>query len=210
MPLVVVSIKSMVALGWYRGSIESFARALFEQWGRDPDFAFAASWRRGILLVVSEGDRKARIELGADWAGQYDEQCQRVMDQLMVPAFVEGNYASGIHQGVSGLLAMSRGVELPNPLWKTLLLVVLAIVGLPGMIIGGLYTQNLLEKKMYPVAYAERMEALRLEEAKAANKRKRRRRKKGDDYDDEHLRSKDYDSGSDSSSGGGGGATGSW
>src|SRR5690606_13125608 len=135
-----------------------------------------------------------------------------VMDQLMVPEFKEGNFSDGIHRGASGLVGMSRGEELPNPLWKTLQLVVVTIVVLPGMIIGGLYASDWLEKKMYPVAYAERKEALRIEEARAATRRKRRRRKKGGDGDDEHLRQKDYDSGSGgaSSFGGGGGATGSW
>ena len=114
MPLVVVTIDSMKSLGRPRDSIEDFARKLFYQWGRDDRFPYEAAWRRGILLLVSHGDRKARIELGADWAGQYDEQCQRVMDQLIIPAFKEGSFSRGIHQGVVGLEAMSRGEELPK------------------------------------------------------------------------------------------------
>lgn len=211
MPLVVVTIDSMADVGRRRDTIEEFALKLFYQWGRDPNFAFKDSWRRGILLVVSEGDRKARIELGADWAGQYDEPCQRVMDQLMVPEFKEGSYSTGILQGVSGLVAMSRGEELPeysdgipDAVW-----LFLSMVGLVTFIILGLQFQDWLEKKWDPEAYAERMEWLRLEEAKAATKRKRRR-KKGRDYDDDHLRSSSYDSGSSSDFGGGGGATGSW
>ena len=210
-PLVVVTIDSMADSGWPRGGIASFARTLFEQWGQDPDFEFSESWRRGILLLVSKGDRKVRIELGAEWAGQYDEQCQRIMDQIIIPAFNEGSYSNGIYRGVSGLEAMSRGEELPSLFIGGLLeffKIISIIPIISGLLITGIYVGDWVEKKLHPVAYAERMEALRLEEARAATRRKRRRRKKGRDDDE------DYDSalGSDSgaSYGGGGGATGAW
>lgn len=200
-PLVVVTINSMAASGWPRGSIESFARTLFEQWGREPDFAYSASWRRGILLVVSNGDRKARIELGPDWEGRYDEQCQRIMDRFMIPEFKEDHLSSGIYRGVAGLVGMCQGVELPIPLWKSLLALVMFMVVLPAIVVVGIYGKKWLDKGRDPVDNAERKIA-QLQGTQAAARREHRGRKS--DVVDRHGAH------GGGGFGGGGGATGSW
>ena len=194
-PLVVVTIDSMSACGVHRGSIERFSRTLFEQWGRDPGFAYRDHWRRGILLVVSQGDRKARIELGAAWEGNYDRQCERVMEQLIVPEFKGRRFAYGIHQGVTGLIAMSQGAELPYVMdestgWVIFIGVSFAIaLCLPVLL-------SYFQESGSEGASKHRVKG-------------RRRKKKGDFVDDDDYRSpSSYDSGSDF--GGGGGATGSW
>lgn len=200
-PLVVVTINSMAASGWPRGSIESFARSLFDQWGREPDFAYSASWRRGILLVVSNGDRKARIELGPDWAGRYDEQCQRIMDRFMIPEFKEDHLSSGIYRGVAGLVGMCQGVDLPNPVWMRLLALVIFTVVLPAIVVVGIYGKKWLDKRSDPVGNAGRKKAQQLQATQAAGRREHRGRR-GDVVDRHGAHG--------GSSSGGGGATGSW
>ena len=122
-PLFVVTISSLASQDAVTYTIEQYATALFDKWGigsQDRNY--------GILLLISKGDRKARIELGAGWEHKFDNQAQQVMDQLIVPAFKRGDFAGGITEGVRGLDAMARGLELPKakaPWWL-----------LPAMIIG--------------------------------------------------------------------------
>ena len=78
--------------------IEAFAKDLFNLWGIG-----AANRNDGILIVLAIEDREARIALGAGYPPVWDGRAQRVMDVLMVPRFVQGDYAGGLEAGVSGL-----------------------------------------------------------------------------------------------------------
>ena len=109
-PIYVVTIPSLSAYdaGW--GGIERYATKLFDHWGigsQDRNY--------GMLLLVSSGDRKARIELGAGFDHQYDGAAKDVMQSLIIPAFKRGDYATGISDGVRGLDAIARGLQLPKP-----------------------------------------------------------------------------------------------
>jgi uncharacterized protein len=114
-PLYVVTISSLAAYDAITLSIEEYATELFDHWGigrQDRNY--------GILLLISSGDRKARIELGADWGRDYDYQARQVMGELIVPAFKRGDFETGIADGVRGLDAMARGLALPKrkaPWW---------------------------------------------------------------------------------------------
>ncbi len=138
-PIIVVSIKSMADHGGANLRIETFARLLFDQWGighaelRSKSGGGTFSWNNGILLLVSEGDRRARIELGADWGRDKDQLCKQIMDQRIVPRFKQGDFGGGISAGVEALDAMAREKELPmipRPWWHYAL-----IAGLIGLAI---------------------------------------------------------------------------
>ena len=107
--LLVVTIPGMATYTSERQSISTFARTHYERWAEQG--AFAPEARRGILLLLSRDDRKARIELGRDWAGRYDGVCRQIMDRIMVPAFRGGDYSEGIVAGVRALDRMARGGE---------------------------------------------------------------------------------------------------
>lgn len=113
-PIVVVTISSMANYGFPDLRIETFATILFDQWGIGYKDLNGQSWKRGILFLVSSGDRKARIELGADWGRDFDRQCQQIMDGQIVPKFKSGDFAGGILAGVDALDKMSRGIPIPN------------------------------------------------------------------------------------------------
>ena len=120
MPIVVVTIESMAAHGALNMRIETFATLLFDQWGVGYEEVGGRSWNRGILLLVSKQDRKARVELGADWAHDYDVICQRIMDGQIIYQFKQGRFSAGILAGVEALNKMARGLELPRtplPWW---------------------------------------------------------------------------------------------
>lgn len=114
-PIIVVTIDSMGQYGGSTWRIETFARVLFDQWGIGHETIEGQPWNRGILLVVSKNDRKARIELGADWAGEFDATCQEIMDGQIIANFKQGKFSEGILAGVVALDKMSRGLEMPRP-----------------------------------------------------------------------------------------------
>jgi uncharacterized protein len=134
-PIIVVTIPSLAQYGGGGLRIETFARLLFDQWqvgvaklGKEGQI-----WNTGILLLVSVGDRKARIELGAGWRRDNDQVCQQIMDEQIVPNFRRGDYAGGIAAGVKALDAMARGKPLPavpRPWWHLPLVVGVIALGI--------------------------------------------------------------------------------
>jgi len=111
-PIIVVTIDYMSDHGNLRNMrIETFAHFLFDQWGighvelsgLDPKDA-----NKGVLLLVSKGDRKARIQLGAGWGREMDFHCKRIMDRVIIPAFKSGDFSGGIVQGFESLEEMVR------------------------------------------------------------------------------------------------------
>ena len=114
-PILVVTIDSMAAHGGNDLRIETFARLLFDQWGIGHKTLGNAEWNTGILLLVSEGDRKARIELGAGWGRGKDNVCSGIMSDQIIPNFKAGRFSEGIVAGVRSLDAMARGKTLPSP-----------------------------------------------------------------------------------------------
>jgi uncharacterized protein len=109
-PLLLVTLPSLMEMGAAHYTIERYAGELFDTWG-------IGSERRnyGMLLLVSRGDRKARIELGKAWAGMHDADAEHVMQTLIIPAFRQERYSEGILAGVRGMDAMARGLALPRP-----------------------------------------------------------------------------------------------
>ena len=130
--VLVVTIPGMASYTPERQSISTFARTHYERWAEEG--AFAPEARRGILLLLSRDDRKARIELGRDWAGRYDEVCRQIMDGIMVPAFRGGDYSEGIVAGVRALERMARGGEVPEKKdnGRTAVGLLLAAMGIGG------------------------------------------------------------------------------
>ena len=122
-PSVVVTIESMATHGAQTAWIRTFSMMLFNQW--DAEFeAEDNAWGKGILLVVSEGDRKARVELGPEWEGRFKAASENIMDDYILPRFKKGEFSAGIAAGVEALDKMARGLPLPGrtrPLWHSVI-----------------------------------------------------------------------------------------
>lgn len=106
-PIYVVTIRSLASKNAITMDIEDYAAHVFDRWGigsQDRNY--------GVLLLISKADRKARIELGAAWNNQYNDQAEQVMQRLIIPEFRRGNFSAGIEDGVNGLDRMVRGLEL--------------------------------------------------------------------------------------------------
>lgn len=112
-PIVVVTVNRMQDYDPGSPSIESFARRWFDTWQIGTKIK-----NDGMLVIVSSGDRRARIELGAEWERRFDPFCKRVMDKKMVPEFKSGNYGAGLIAAVESLAAIARSgpkAEPPGP-----------------------------------------------------------------------------------------------
>ncbi|MBW1871680.1 MAG: TPM domain-containing protein [Deltaproteobacteria bacterium] len=136
-PIVVVTISRLSHYGAARMSIEGYAQNLFNSWGIGHKTVLVDGQEvprnLGVLLLVSKGDRKARIELGADWAHEKDATCADIMQNHIIAAFKRGDFSTGIRSGVEALSAMIREKEIPTPprpIWHYLL-----VVGAAGLAI---------------------------------------------------------------------------
>jgi uncharacterized protein len=123
-PLIVVTIESMnrykpqpatsVPMDLYTTytiPIEQFARTLYNQWKIGYPRKSGKIWNKGILLLVSRDDRKARIELGAGYGHMMDEECTTIMQKKIVNRFRTTMFSAGICSGVVALDIMAREAE---------------------------------------------------------------------------------------------------
>ena len=64
----------------------------------------------GALLVVAKNDRKLRIEVGYGLEGALtDVTSKRIIDEIIVPKFRNGDFAGGISAGVDRIVAVIDG-----------------------------------------------------------------------------------------------------
>jgi len=111
-PIVVVTVESMADhTGGASMPIEAFAARLFNQWGVGHAEIDGVMHNRGILFVVSRGDRKARIELGAGWGTAWDGAARRILRGAVIPHFRDDEYSTGIRTGVEALAEMARAAD---------------------------------------------------------------------------------------------------
>lgn len=111
-PIVVVTVRSMRDYGATNMSIDEFTTRWFNQWGIGKKIEDGMMANKGVLLLVSLGDRKARIELGADWGRAFDATARNIMDNRIIPHFKAGDFNGGILAGTRALGEMvARGPE---------------------------------------------------------------------------------------------------
>lgn len=70
----------------------------------------------GILILLAKDDRVTRIEVGYGLEGVVsDVLAKRIIDDIMIPHFRQGDYAGGINAGVDSLIGLIQGEPLPAP-----------------------------------------------------------------------------------------------
>ena len=70
----------------------------------------------GVILIVAKEDRRVRIEVGYGLEGAIpDAYAKRIIEQIIIPDFRDGQYYSGINHGVDALISLIEGEELPLP-----------------------------------------------------------------------------------------------
>ncbi|MHB1024476.1 MAG: TPM domain-containing protein [Desulfobacteria bacterium] len=92
-------------------TIEQYALRVAEQWkpGRK-------NIDDGALLVVAKDDRTVRIEVGYGLEGALtDADSKRIISEIIVPRFRQGDFYGGIVAGVDRILRVIDGEPLPKP-----------------------------------------------------------------------------------------------
>lgn len=106
--MTVVTIESISNYG-FDGEIEPFATGLFNTWALGD-----ATRNDGIMILVAIQDRTMRIELGAGYPEHLNKTAKTIIDEIMIPQFKNGNFASGIEKGVyeaSGLIRLDGSID---------------------------------------------------------------------------------------------------
>lgn len=90
--------------------IEQYSIRVAEQWrvgrGQVDD---------GVILLVAKNDRAVRIEVGYGVEGAIpDVLASRIVNQVIVPRFRQGQFAEGIDEGVDRIIALLDGESLPE------------------------------------------------------------------------------------------------
>ncbi|MCX8166852.1 MAG: TPM domain-containing protein [Candidatus Micrarchaeota archaeon] len=132
--IAVVTINSLEG-----DTVENFANNLFEKWkiGKKND--------NGLLILIAKNEREIRIEVGYGLEPIItDGRAKRIIDELMVPNFKQGNYYVGIALAINEIVSIITKkdvnqviyVEPQNPpFWATLILILFAIGFLVIMIL---------------------------------------------------------------------------
>jgi uncharacterized protein len=92
-------------------TIEQYALRVAEQWkiGRK-------KIDDGAILVVAKNDRALRIEVGYGLEGALnDATANRIIREVIVPRFREGDFFGGISAGVDRMIRVIDGEPLPAP-----------------------------------------------------------------------------------------------
>lgn len=73
----------------------------------------------GLLLLLAKNDRTVRIEVGRGLEGAIpDAIANRVIEEIMIPRFREGDFHGGIAAGIERLIGLIQGEPLPEPAWR--------------------------------------------------------------------------------------------
>lgn len=90
-------------------TIEQFGIRLFDAWkvGRK-------GVDDGVMLIVAKDDRTLRIEVGYGLEGALsDATAKRIIEELIVPRFKEGDVPGGVQAGVQAIIKVVDGEALP-------------------------------------------------------------------------------------------------
>ncbi|HYE61008.1 MAG TPA: TPM domain-containing protein [Phycisphaerales bacterium] len=105
-PVIVVTINSLADYGAARWPIERYAMNLFGEWG-----VGTTDRNTGVLLLVSKGDRKVRIEMGGAFTHERDVAAAQIINGVIVPRFKKGDFSGGIRDGVE---AITKNIDNPT------------------------------------------------------------------------------------------------
>lgn len=91
-------------------AIEQFSIRLFEAWkvGRK-------GVDDGVMLIVAKDDRRLRIEVGYGLEGALNDAiAKRIISETITPFFKNGDFPGGINAGVTAIVKIIDGEQLPE------------------------------------------------------------------------------------------------
>lgn len=91
-------------------TVENFAEELFKEWGigeKGKD--------NGVLILIAQDSRDIRIEVGYGLEGALtDAQSYWLIQNVMIPAFREGNFYKGLDGAADKIIAAVEGEVIPS------------------------------------------------------------------------------------------------
>jgi len=91
LPVYVLTIRSVEAYDSTDISFEAFSRRVFEKWS-----ASRAGGNGAAVIIVSVGDKRARIEAGPRWGPQYAAPLKQVIADAIDPVLDHGSLDQGL------------------------------------------------------------------------------------------------------------------
>lgn len=89
--------------------IENYAVKLFEEWGIGKK-----GQDNGVLVLVAMDERQMRIEVGYGLEGFLtDIQSNWIINNIMKPAFQQGNFYAGIDSAIDKIISATQGEVIP-------------------------------------------------------------------------------------------------
>jgi uncharacterized protein len=97
-------------------AVEQYSMRVAETWKIGRKGARGGRIDDGVILLVAKDDRELRIEVGYGLEGAIpDAVANRVIDEIIVPFFKQGDFYGGIQAGISRLIRLIDGEPLPPP-----------------------------------------------------------------------------------------------
>lgn len=119
--IAVVTINSLKDYPGGGNTIEEFATGLFNKYGIGN-----MPKNDGVLLLVSMKERKARIELGAEYGRTRDKDAQKIMDNIIIRNFKKGNFSTGVKKGTTAIAREFAHVRVTFP-WSLVIIPIIII-----------------------------------------------------------------------------------
>jgi len=164
--LVVVTIDSLAGY-----SIEEYANTLFNTWGIG-----SKKENDGVLILLSVGDRKSRIEVGYGLEDILtDSGTGRIQDEYMIPYYKNNNFSNGLVNGTDAISKIINGQlkiedEIINDnMFYFILLVILSILLIIPIIFSAIISG--IMKLRYNIATGKKAQKIYEEEFKHKRKK---------------------------------------
>jgi len=89
----------------------------------------------GAILIIAKNDRRLRIEVGYGLEGVLnDATCKRIISEIITPYFKSSDYFQGILNGISAMIRLVEGEQLPEVQTATH-----GSSGIEGLIVPGIF-----------------------------------------------------------------------
>jgi len=94
----VVTVKNVEDYGGQAADIDSFTEGLSKAWSADSQAG------KGILMIVSTGDRRIKVITSGAFGPEYDDILLGIVNGKVIPFFKQADYSRGIYEGVREII----------------------------------------------------------------------------------------------------------
>ena len=93
-----VTVKNVEDYGGQAADIDSFTEGLSKAWNAGSQAG------KGILMIVSTGDRRIKVITSGAFGPEYDDLMLEIVNKKVIPFFRQADYSRGIYEGVREII----------------------------------------------------------------------------------------------------------